>query len=332
MKRMIKLVLLAVMVLAVALPVGNILAQGDGEIPIAQGTVIQEDGTGIYAEPDINSEIVGRLDGGAVVNIYEESGLFVRTDEGYVIASALEIGPAHVFLKGVANTTSDFAIRAEPEITSDVLATLPTGSVVGVLEIDGRWALVFDGDHIGYAFVADLDLSEADAELTELAASPGTATTNSAVALRAEPNITADAVATLEDAAHVQVLAYDDSGRFAFVRGDDGSAGWAFVINFDISPRAVARGVFTTGPVNFLDAPAADATILNYLPFNASVLVLGRSEDGEFLKIRYPGPVFIDTDGDGSREETQGAEGWVNTLTVDITAPELDVESLPVVE
>jgi hypothetical protein len=332
MKRMIKLVLLAVMVLAVALPVGNIFAQGDDELPIAQGTVNQDDGTGIYAEPDINSEIVGRLDGGETVLIYEEDGLFVRIADGYVVASALDIGAAQVYLKGVANTTSDFAIRAEPSISGDVLATLPTGSVVGVLEIDGRWVRVFDGDHLGYSFLADLDLSDADVDVADLASSPGTASTNSAVAIRETPEITGEPITTVEDGSSLQVLAYDESGRFAFVRADDGTTGWAFVINLDISPRGVARGTFNQGPVNFLDAPTADATILNYLPFNGNVLVLGRSEDGDFLKVRYPGPVFIDTDGDGTREEVQGAEGWVNTLTVDIVAPELDVESLPVVE
>jgi len=331
MKRMTKLVLLAVMVLAVALPVGNILAQGDGEIPIAQGTVNQDDGTGVYAEADINSEIVGRLEGGEVVNVYEEAGLFARVDGGWVIASALDIGPAHVFFKGVANTTNELALRAEQNISSDVVATVPSHGVVGVLELDGSWALVFDGDHLGYVFVADLDLSEADADVANLASSPGRANTASAVALRAEPAINAEAVATVEDGSSVQVLAYNNNGRFAYVRTEDGTLGWAFVINLDISPRAAATGSFNQGPVNFYDSPAADATIMNFLPFQANALILGRSEDGEFLLIRYPGAIFIDTDGDGSREETLGAEGWVNTLTVDFDS-EVDVESLPVVE
>lgn len=332
MKRMIKLVLLAVMVFAIALPVGNILAQGDGELPIAQGTVIQEDGVGVYAEADINSEIVGRLDGGEVVNIYEEEGLFVRTDDGYVIASALDIGPAEVFLRGEAITTNELAIRADQDISSEVLAAVPSGSVVGVLEIDGNWAKVFDGEHLGYVFVADLELSEADSDVANLASSPGTTTTASAVAIRSTPEITGEAIATLEDGESVLVLAFGDNGRFAFVRAEDGTTGWVFVINLEVSPRAVARGQFNQGPVNFYDAPSADATIMNFLPFQGNVLVLGRSEDGEFLLVRYPGPIFIDTDGDGTREETLGAEGWVNTLTVDITAPALDVESLPVVE
>lgn len=321
MNRLVKNVLLIVLTLAIALPVGVILAQGD-ETPIAQGVVIQEDGTGIYAEPNINAEIVGRLEGGETIYIYEERGLFARTDEGWVLASALDIGPAQVDLQGIADTSSDLAIRSSQDIESAVVTTVPSGSVVGVLLIDGLWAQVYTGDNIGWTFVRTLELGEPTSDLVDFSQAAATVATDSAAAVREEPNLGAEVIGTVEDGAEGRVLAGSDDGLFVLARFDD-VVGWVFLGNLDVQSRATARGTFSVGPVNFRDAPSDDATLLQYLPFQGQLLILGRSEDGEWLKIRYNAPIFI------SGAEVLGAEGWVSATTVDT---ETDIESLPVVE
>jgi hypothetical protein len=150
MNRFAKLILLVTLVIAVAVPMSGIFAQGD-ELPVKQGTVIAEGGTALYAEPDINSEIVGKVEVGETVYIYEESGLFVRLEGGWTLASQLEVGAAHVNMQSAVDTrATDLAIRNEPSITADVIKTLPTGSMVGVMVIDGLWAQVYDGEVVGW--------------------------------------------------------------------------------------------------------------------------------------------------------------------------------------
>ena len=323
MYRILKIAALTALAFVMAvLPASVGLAQ-DGEIPIAQGIVNTDEGIGIYAEPSIHSDVVDRRDPGAILMIYEQDGLWVRVGDGWVIASGLDIGPAKVDLQATVDTRStDMAVRELPTVSSPVVQTLPAGTVVGVLELQDLFAKVYDGEDIGWAFVADLALEEPGADLTDLVQRAGVTTARSTeVALRVAPDIQADTVTTVEADVPVAVLADDESGLFSFVTLQDGTAGWVFNSNLEVNDRVYARGRINAGPTNFREAP--DGTAFNRLPFGAEVLLLGQNEDGDWLKVRYTGSIFIEGD------EVSGAEGWVSASLVDT---EYDISSLPVVE
>lgn len=244
-----------------------------------------------------------------------------------VFAMALPVfaqdGGDEVAQQGVVTGRRLLAVRVAPDIQAEALKTLSPGTVVGVLEVDGLWALIYDGDTVGWTFSASLTVSDATADLTDLVQSAGVTTGRRLLAVRVAPDIQAETVATLEPETAVTVLAHDDSGLFDFVMLEDGTTGWAFSANIDAAARAYARGTVNAGPANFREGPSGDSVALNRLPFGAPVLVLGQSEDGSWLKVRSVAPIFV------SGESIEGAEGWLNANLVDSDS---DLSTLPVVE
>jgi uncharacterized protein YgiM (DUF1202 family) len=319
MKHLTKIIVLLALLVAL-LPVSAIFAQG-GETPIGRGVVDTRGGTGVYAEASINSEIVASLEPGAAVMVYEEEGLWVRTELGWILASNLTIGPAPVNLQGVASTRSNFAIRAEPSLSAEVVTTLPSGSVVGVMELTELWAKVYDGEHIGYAFVADLELSEPTSQLTDVVQRAATTATRNETAVRAEPNLSAEVTAAVPTGSTGKVYAFSDNGLFAFVALDDGNSGWIFTSDLEIAPKIYGFGTLNAGPVNFRDAP--DGTVLNVLSFGSSLELLGQSADGAWINVTYQGSIFI------GGESVDNPTGWVSSRYVD---SETDLSTLPVTE
>ena len=318
MNRLVKIVLVVALMLAV-LPISSIFAQGGGETPIAQGVDNTGEGAPIYAEASIYADVVAQSEPGAVWMVYEEDGLWVRVDGGWTLASNLDIGPAHVDLEGVAGTRTDFAIRAYPMVTSDVIATLPTGSTVGVYVIQGLWAGVYDGDHVGWAFAADLDLGEPGAQLTEVVQRQGVVVSD-VMAIRVEDSPTAEAVGTVENGESATVYGLNDNGLFAFVNAG-GTLGWVFTSDMELSDKVYGLGSLNAGPVNFRDAP--DGVAVNVLEFGTGLYLLGQSEDGAWVKVKVQGTVFI------SGEGVENPIGWVGAGLVDSDS---DLSGLPVVE
>jgi hypothetical protein len=311
MKRLFKLIVLAILVALVAIPLGSLFAQ-DGEIPIKQGVVNTREGLGVYAEPDINSEPAGKYDAGEVVWVFEESGLWSRTSLGWVLTSGLDLSPAAVDWQAVADTrATDLAMRTGPNINSPLVKTVPAGTPLGVLDTFEQYARVYDGVDIGWTFVADLDLSVQDAGLDQVTKRGAVADVGSGLApVRAEANIQSDARATLETGTAVDVLAVSEDGLFIYVVTEDGTQGWAFTADFDIDAAAYGLGSLNAGPVNFRDAP--DGVTFYVLPFDAPLVILGQDESGTWLNVRYNVPIFVEGD------EVVGAEGWVSADLVDV--------------
>lgn len=317
MNRLAKIVLVVALMLAV-LPISGILAQ-DGETPIAQGTDNTGEGAPVYAEASIYADVVAQSTPGAVWMIYEEDGLWVRVDGGWTLASNLDISSAHVDLEGTAATRSDFAIRATPEVSGEVIATLPSGSTVGVFEIDGLWAHIYDGDHLGWAFAADLEFGEPSAQLTQVVQRQGEVVSD-VLAIRETASPQAEAVGTVEHGESVAVYAFSDNGLFAFVNGG-GTTGWAFTNDLDLTDKVYGLGTINSAQINFRDAP--DGTSINFVFGGDGVYLLGQSEDGAWLKVKLQGSMFIN----GVSESNP--TGWVGAGLVDSDA---DLSGLPVAE
>lgn len=325
MNRLLRGFVLTLLIVSSLLTSALVFGQGGG-VPSNQGVVTKNDGDlGIYAEPNIGSEVLGTAPNGAVVDIFGIDGLWAEVSyegvSGYALTSDLEIGPAHVNLQGVAGTRSDIALRVEPDIQADVVATLPSGSLLGIIEIDGVWALAYDGDHLGWTFTNVLDISEPTADLADLVQSQAVTTTrgDTAVALRAAPEISADTVTTLEADVPVAVIARD--GVFSYVISDAGN-GWAFNANLSITPRGRARATVAAGPANLREEGSKDSAQITLLEFGTPLLLLSRNEAGDWLYVRVQSEQYL------GGELTSGFEGWISASLVD--AGEFDLTTLPV--
>lgn len=320
MKKNLFRMMVCVLAFAVALPFAGVFAQ-DGETAFLQGVVVTDSDLAIYAEQNIGSEVLATVASGSTVDVFEEGDLWSRVGfegtVGWTFTRLLDISAKPLYLEAVTATRSDLAIRTEPDIAADVIATVPNGTVVGVLLVDGSWAQVFTGEVIGWTFAAELpELTEPTGNL-QFAQADGVTQTNSAVALREGPDIGTPEVGVLEAGTAVKVLGYD--GVFAFVRSADGLTGWAFTSRFAITPRAYAAGTLNAGPVNFRDAP--DGAVVTVLPFESGVLLIGRNEDGSWINVRYPAQIFVDG------EPVENAEGWISAEFIDTA---YDTSLLPV--
>lgn len=211
--------------------------------------------------------------------------------------------------QGVVLTSSNLALRAEPSLDGEVLATLGAGDVVDVFEVEGIWARVrytdADGNVLnGYVFESNLDISPAALNAT------GTISTSSSQAVRTAPDLTADVITTLDNGATVGVLQIQ--GIWAQVYTGE-AVGWTFVADVNIDPASSAASDFLTdlAETNVSSELAVRATpnitgdVVTTLEDAAQVRVLGESEDGLFSYVRTE----------------DGTLGWVFSADLSILEP-----------
>ncbi|MBI5930188.1 MAG: SH3 domain-containing protein [Chloroflexi bacterium] len=323
MNRLLRGFVLTILIVSSLFTAAVVFGQGGG-VPSNQGVVTKNDGDlGIYAEPNVGSEILGTAPNGSTVDIFSVDGLWAEVSyegvSGYALTSDLEIGPAHVNLQGIAATQSDVALRTGQDIQADVVGTVPPGSVLGIVEIDGVWALAYDGDHIGWTFTNVLDISDPTSDLADLVQSQAVTTSDTAVALRAAPDISSETIGTLETDTAVVVGAED--GVFAYVISDGGN-GWAFKANLDITPRGRAHATVSAAPANLREEGSKDSAQVTVLGLDTPLLLLARNEAGDWLYVRVQSEYYI------GGELTSGFEGWISASLVD--AGDFDLSTLPV--
>jgi SH3-like domain-containing protein len=316
------------LVVLLTVPTSTALAQDGGQRAYQEGEVDTRSALAIRAEPDITAEVLTTVEDGVVVDVLEVDGIWalVRVDgvEGWTFTRDLIISLKMLDLQATLTSRSDIAIRSEADLSAPVVNTLPSGAVVGVLMVDGVWAYVYDGQHLGWVFTSRLTISDPDTSISFVRADATTRSTRSDIAVRSEPSLQGEALTTLATDVPVGVLAYSDNGLFAYIKYD-GGYGWTFTRSLVISPLAVASGEINAGPANFRDAP--NGAIFQRLPVGAFVYVLGRSENSEWVKIRYTGgDLYV------NGENPPVIEGWVSTGLVTVSAGNSDVASYPVVE
>lgn len=205
------------------------------------------------------------------------------------------------------------AIRAEPDIAADVVATAARGEVVEVFAVNGRWATVRYGDVDGYAFVADLTISLAALFLD------GTVSTRSDLAVRTSQDISADVVETLAPGSHVIVLLIDDV--WAYISTEH-AVGWVFVRNLRVGSDAAYANEFlqdtaTTASnteVALRTAPDIASDVVTTLAAGEEVSRLFRSDDGVWSYVVY-----------------HGQRGWVFTSRLRVSSPRAYATGVPAV-
>lgn len=320
MKRAWSIVLLVALMVAVVLPAG--VAVGQSSSPVyKQGVVRSNSGeVAVRAEKNISSETLGTLANGTVVDVVAVEGRWalIRTEEveGYVFTSNLTISLKLLNLSATVavSAATQLAIRAEKNISSDVVDTVDGGSTVGVLYIDGVWAYVYTSKGLGWTFARDLVLAQDGADAAAFLTDQAVADTRNDLAVRVEPSINSDLAFTVKPGDPVAVLFQSENGLFSYVLvGAQG--GWALSSDLAVtSTRVAGNGTINQGRVNFRSEASSDSndSILGQFALGAEVQLLGQSEDGSWLQVRY-----------------EGQDGWVSTQFVDSDS---DLSSLPVVD
>ena len=115
----------------------------------------------VYSEPDQSSEVIDAVPFNSSVNIYEESGDFIkiRTKSdvlGYVKTSDLSESER---TKRTAYVTKDeIKIYSEPNVKSDVADTLTFNSKVKYYKFNKKWGIILNDN--GYTYVRLKDISK----------------------------------------------------------------------------------------------------------------------------------------------------------------------------
>lgn len=314
---------LVIAIVVTLLPASTAIAQ-DGERAYQQGVADTNSLLAVRAEPSLAGEVLLTVEPGTVLDVYEVDGVWTRVGYegiiGWAITQDLVISSKMLNLQATVASNSAQAIRVEPSISGETITTVEPGSILGVLMVDGLWAYVYNGEAVGWIFEDRLQITDPTDELSFVLAE-GVTRGNSDVAVRAEADLDAEVLTTLATEVEVGVMGYSSNGLFAYVMYD-GGMGWVFARNVTVSSRPVAIGAINSGPANFRDAP--DGATFNRLAFGARVFILGRSEDGAWLNVRYvDGGIFIDG------VEADVVEGWISASLIDTDG---DVASFPVTE
>lgn len=208
----------------------------------------------------------------------------------------------------------------------------PGGSAVGSVpgagtvtvtgrSADGRWLAIYTDDGIAGWVSAGALVLYGDDDLTTVdsAFSPGPVSTLIAEAMQPVSTPLADMMAllpTMEANSAARATAIAVGGRSAYLapgtpeppapRTTDEPGAAPDVQDVQIGT------VNTTGNLNLRDRPATTATIVASLPPQSQLIVLGRTEQSDWLRVRAP-----------------GGDGWVDARFIDLLSA---VDGLPVVE
>ncbi len=274
---------------------------------------------GLFAAPDFGAEIVGTVPFGTTATVLGTSGQWAYIlapdgTTGWSVATPFVALPEGSYLAQVSVNSDAFGIFAEANITSDIVTTVPSGSVLWVLGVEDKFAQVLTMDgQTGYAVAAKLS----PLPTTKIDVSVNQATAG----IYAEPNQTADILTDLGNG--VSLTYMGDVDEF-WVELFDPSFGDAYglKVNFG-SPYYVAATVQASANVR-TEPNKSTGAVLATLPAGTNVLVKGKSANGLWVNVVIP---FSDI-----QYPWKGVEGWMrdwlfadanggnSTLNMDILA------------
>ncbi len=201
---------------------------------------------------------------------------------------------------------SGLAVYTEPDLSSEVITSLGSGLLVGVLETEGIWSKIVTSDGVvGWTFTNRLSVDEdsfgfenflADTAFANVAAS-------SALAIYAEPSISADVLTTVAPQTTLYRIFVTEDNLFAFVVLEDGTTGYAFRADVTVNtPRAVGTGTLIEDRVLFRSAPEQGDNIISPLSLGDEVLIVDVTDNFRWYEVRIDGEEgfvatrFVETD------------------------------------
>ncbi len=216
-----------------------------------------------------------------------------------------EVSAAATSSVGTATTTSALNLRAGSSTNDRVLLVIPAGSTVSLTgdAANGFLAVVYKGTS-GWAYASFLDTSD-PAPDPDPGSSTGSATTTSALNLRAGPS-TSDTVIQVLPAGSTVTLTGNSANGFLSVASGN-VAGWAFAAYLDTDgsgpapdPGAGDGDVRVISDLNLRSGPSTSDSVRAVMPAGSFVTLTGESANG-FLSVSYNGiagwayAAFLDT-------------------------------------
>jgi len=291
--------------------------------------------------PNGGADVIMGIPHGAVVRLHSVSGEYALVTfgetSGYVRVSALAIsgrpdGAAKTIATlesyGTVNNDDYLNLRAGAGTSHDILAEIPTGTVLPLFDINEGWAYTQYGRESGYVSMSYITRSDnyqgtahdGDATGAEVIAVGG-------IAMRATPSSSAYSPMTLPEGVIVKVK-YDD-GAWSEVY-------YAGVTGFVPSIMLRANGITVEEPadkpgsgeiyaqvaskntsLNLRQAASLSATVMMEIPRNETIIVT--KVMGDWCAVRYRGmngycsTEFLTLDVSGEQDPT------VETLTARVT-------------
>lgn len=241
--------------------------------------------TSFFAAPNVTAEFLGSLKDGTVATVLGtyERWAYIETPQGrgWSLVADWEPLPEGARLASVVvRRVPEAGVFAEPNVTSDVVATFPQDTVLWQLgDAEGEFApVLLPGGDTGYALAANL---------SELPAVWADAVTGrqSAPALFAEPDVASDLLGTLDSGTSVVFIeAVDDTWMKLYHPAYGFGYGMAsrFGPKYLVGTVQVQGAVVRVGPNDNLYNAVAQ------LPAGTKVVVKGLSNSGVWFQVAIP--------------------------------------------
>lgn len=283
----------------------------------------QAGATGLYAEPAFSAEFVASLNDGAVATVLGAKGewAYVMTEAGmgWSVASAWAVVPEDAYQAVVSlGANPEMGVFAEAMVGADVAATVPDGAVIWVMSmVDDQWAEVMLADgSMGFAIASNL-APLSDWKVDAMAGG------NANPAVYAEPDFSADIIATLPDG---EMLTYVGMVDDFWVEVYHPMVGFAYGLADSFGP------VYTTATVEQQNALVRSGPndnlygVIAQLDADTEVIVKGVSESGAWVDVVVP---FGELD-----FAYNGVDGWMRDFLFvdDLGNASVDISMLEVTE
>ena len=345
-----------------SVPDGAEEPEGAGDEPAAPPPAVSGESATVIggalnlrSEPDLGSSVLTILPGDAQVTLTGNSSngfLSVSYNgiEGWAAAEYISTdsapdgeveaaGDESPVITGTALVTSELNLRSGAGTDFDVLAMLPTGTVVDLTggSQNGFLSLYYQGQ-FGWAAEQFLDTS---GEVTTSASEPvpeppitGTASAIVGLNLRGGPGLDYGILAVIPAGGTVQLTGKTEGGfAEAVYNGEQGwvsaqflTTGGALEIPSGPTVSAQGPGIVIDGALNLRAGPSMAHETLAIVPGNSPVSLLGQEQNG-FLKVVYDG-----IEGWASAQFIQvgtAAAGEVSVVTATVFDGALNLRSGP---
>lgn len=241
--------------------------------------------TSFFAAPNVTAEFLGSLEDGTVATVLGlyEQWAYIETPQGrgWSLVSDWEALPEGARMASVVvGRVPEAGVFAEPNVTSDVVATFPGDTVLWQLgDAEGEFVpVLLPGGDTGYALAANL--SELPAVWVDAVAGR-----QSAPALFAEPDVASDLLGTLDSGTSVVFIeAVDDTWMKLYHPAYGFGYGMAsrFSPKYFVGTVQVQGAVVRVGPNDNLYNAVAQ------LAAGTKVVVKGLSKSGVWFQVAIP--------------------------------------------
>ncbi|MCH5287715.1 MAG: SH3 domain-containing protein [Christensenellaceae bacterium] len=246
--------------------------------------------------PSTSSTVLRTIPRGATVELLQKGSEWCQVryqgTSGYVAARYLSFGgtgggdstpqtPAETAT--VTTTSGGLNLRETASTDARVLASIPNGASVGVLERGDAWCRVQWNGQTGYVMTRYLSFASAPASRAAWIAG----NVSGGVNLRQAPSYDAAVLATLPSGTALTQTGMDGQWCAVTWNGQSGYVLSTYITYTEPAPAEVTLYVSAVSGVNLRQGPSTDSAILMGLPRGAAVTATGTT--GDWRQVTYGG-------------------------------------------